>query len=43
MALYQSVEQEEYIRQLTEAIQRNAHPESMEGLGSENRFNVYEE
>jgi hypothetical protein len=43
MALYQSVEQEEYLVQLAKSVQKSGHPGLMEGLGSENPFNVYEE
>jgi hypothetical protein len=43
MALYQTVEQEEYLVQLAESVQKSAHPGLMEGLRSENPFNVYEE
>jgi hypothetical protein len=37
MALYQAVEQEEYLVQLAESVQKSAHPGLMEGLGSENQ------
>jgi hypothetical protein len=38
MALYEAVEQEEYLRELAESMQKGAQPGLMEGLGRENPF-----
>jgi hypothetical protein len=43
MALYEAVEQEEYLVQLAESVRKSADPSLMEGLRKENPFNVYEE
>jgi hypothetical protein len=37
------VEQEEYLVQLAESVQKSALPGLMDGLRNENPFNVYEE
>jgi hypothetical protein len=38
MALYEAIEQEEYLRELAESMQKGAQPGLMEGLGRENPF-----
>ena len=38
MALYEAIEQEEYLVELAESMQKGAQPGLMEGLGSENPF-----
>jgi catechol 2,3-dioxygenase-like lactoylglutathione lyase family enzyme len=38
MALYEAIEQEEYLRELAESMQKSAQPGLMEGLGRENPF-----
>jgi hypothetical protein len=42
MALYEAIEQEEYLRELAESIQKSAQPGLMEGLGRENPFKLRE-
>lgn len=41
MALYETIEQEEYLVELAESMKKETHPGVMEGLGSENPFKVY--
>jgi hypothetical protein len=43
MALYEAIEQEEYLVQLAESIQKSTHPGLMEGLGADNPFRIYKE
>jgi hypothetical protein len=38
MALYEVIEQEEYLRELAEGLNKGAQPGLMQGLGSENPF-----
>ena len=38
MALYKPIEQEEYLLDLAESMQKRAQPGLMEGLGRENPF-----
>jgi catechol 2,3-dioxygenase-like lactoylglutathione lyase family enzyme len=38
MALYEAIEQEKYLRELAESMQKSAQPGLMEGLGRENPF-----
>ncbi len=38
MALYEAIQQEEYLRELAESMQKDKQPGLMEGLGSENPF-----
>jgi hypothetical protein len=38
LALYEAIEQEEYLRELAASMQRDAQPGLMEGLGRENPF-----
>ena len=38
MALYEAIEQEEYLRELAESMQKGTQPGLMEGLGRENPF-----
>ena len=40
MALYQAIEQEAYLRELAQSMQKSAEPDLMEGLGRDNPFNV---
>jgi hypothetical protein len=43
MALYEAIEQEEYLIELAESIQKEAQPGLMEGLGRENPFRPRED
>lgn len=43
MALYEAIEQEEYLVQLAESIEKRTHPGLMDGLGVANPFNIYKE
>ena len=38
MALYEAIEQEEYLRELAESLNKGAQPGLMQGLGRENPF-----
>jgi hypothetical protein len=38
MALYEAIEQEAYLRELAESLQKGAQPGLMKGLGRENPF-----
>ncbi|HXF76081.1 MAG TPA: VOC family protein [Methylomirabilota bacterium] len=40
MARYEAIEQEEYLRELAESLNKSAEPELMKGLGKENPFRV---
>jgi hypothetical protein len=42
MALYEAIEQEEYLLELAESIKKDIEPGLMEGLGKDNPFNVNE-
>jgi hypothetical protein len=41
MALYETIEQEEYLVELAQSMGKETYPGLMEGLGNENPFNVY--